>query len=659
MITKKLILISLVVLVFSLVFSSMVLAYNEAPELAEKVASGELPPVDKRLPENPRVIDPVEESGQYSDYALRAAEREYDDTFSQVTRFFPVGDKLARWNLDRTEMMPQLAEDWEIEIQDKLTILTINLRKGVKWSDGHPLTADDYIFWWEDMYKYNPDPELTEVEKVGSLFRSEKEVIEIEKIDDYTLKVTAKGKYPTIWGLMTDIAGLKAMPEHYIKQIHPKYNPDQEMDEMEQYEEFSDQFDGHGHDWPFAALTDPEFPVLSPWKATGHYLIGEEITFVRNPYYYKVDPKGNQLPYLNNLKAVYLPNPEVRLLQLQSGEVDFDPAAAVDPMLWTGQKSGDYSVIEWQIHRSNTMYENYNYPQILERIGENKEKIEVSKLMYEPKFRKALMLGVDNKLLAEGWSPFNYELSHRWLKVGSPQREWPELEEAINKSDELYELKIDKANELLDELGLERGSDNWRKLEVDGKKVDVAVEILVFSAAAWIEEITGMYKKQIEENLGVKVHTKSAGGGLVWETVASGEYQFFSFGDGGAQPFTNPGGPQWGNYYPEFLNWINTNGREGIEPDPETSHGARFLKVYEIDEEIRKTADQEKLRELIVERINVTVNEYTEIFKLCGQKYYPMAVNNKFGNAAKVVKGNKAFYGGKPNIGIEQYYIKN
>lgn len=119
-------------------------SYNEAPELAERVATGDLPAVAERLPVHP-VVDPVFEGiGQYGGtlYDL------YDGV--RLAEFRQYGyEGLVRWSVDGNEVIPNIAERWEVS--EDGTTYTFFLREGLRWSDGEPFTADDILFWWNEV----------------------------------------------------------------------------------------------------------------------------------------------------------------------------------------------------------------------------------------------------------------------------------------------------------------------------------------------------------------------------------------------------------------------------------------------------------------------------------------------------------------------------
>src|SRR5690606_38370217 len=118
---------------------------KEAPQLAKMVKAGELPPVEERLPENPLVIEPTESIGVYGgEWYTNIPEIEAYDAYGKVGY-----DNLVRWDPQWTEVIPNLAESWDVN--DDGTEFTFHLRRGTKWSDGELFTADDIVFAYNDV----------------------------------------------------------------------------------------------------------------------------------------------------------------------------------------------------------------------------------------------------------------------------------------------------------------------------------------------------------------------------------------------------------------------------------------------------------------------------------------------------------------------------
>jgi len=287
--------------------------YNEAPMLRTRVAAGELPPVEERLPEEPLVVEPLEEIGQYGG-TLITIQRSIDDWGNPS--HINVETILGKDPTDETKVLPNIAKNWKFSPDAKT--LTLYLRKGMKWSDGQPFTADDIMFWYNDILQ---NKELTPT--IWEIWQPGGKLLKVEKIDDYTVKL----KFAVPWpGILFVLAGEMAIqnsfyaPIHYLKRFHIKYNPDADKLAKEEgfdywYQLFQQKGMHNADNQPH-----PELPTLSTWIP--EVIALDHITLVRNPYYWKVDTEGNQLPYIDRVKGALAEGIELRVAKILSGEPD-------------------------------------------------------------------------------------------------------------------------------------------------------------------------------------------------------------------------------------------------------------------------------------------------------------------------------------------------
>ena len=132
--------------------------FKDAPILAEQVKAGKLPPVAQRLPEPSQlfVIKPLHEIGKYGGNWRRAFTGPAD--YENGGRIVSL-DKILTFDYTGSKIIPSLARDWKVSDDGKTT--TIFLRKGARWSDGTPFTANDFMFWYQEIYlnkNINPTP---------------------------------------------------------------------------------------------------------------------------------------------------------------------------------------------------------------------------------------------------------------------------------------------------------------------------------------------------------------------------------------------------------------------------------------------------------------------------------------------------------------------
>ena len=277
-------------------------AFGESPILAALVERGELPPVSERLPENPLVIVPLDEIGQYGGDLRRALTGDIIQTAGP-------GKTLNEGLMGFERPLPKsiqlnLAEGYEFSNEGKQAIFKI--RKGIRWSDGHPFTVDDILFWYYDtQFDDNARPPSSPIPP--TIFTVDDEPIKMEKIDDYTLRVSSKKPLGRI--LNAFCSDVLARPKHIMSKWHPRYNPEAT------YEEFRERAT------TARMIYEPGIPRLSAWVPT-EWIRGLRIVYERNPYYWKVDSAGNQLPYADRLIFNVIPDPQVILLKFLNGELD-------------------------------------------------------------------------------------------------------------------------------------------------------------------------------------------------------------------------------------------------------------------------------------------------------------------------------------------------
>jgi peptide/nickel transport system substrate-binding protein len=209
--------------------------FGEAPVLAELVKAGELPPVEQRIPEEPMLVKPVHTIGKYGGTSRRGftgpADGENGDRIVST-------DKILFWDYTGIKIRPCVARDWRLNDDGKVCI--IFLRKGMKWSDGHPFMADDSVFWYEDVYlskdlQLTPHPDFMVNGKPGILRKPDEYTVVLDFPEANYLFVDMLAGSTTIGGGQATQQYLSRtmgayMPAHYLKQFHPKYVAKEEFE---------------------------------------------------------------------------------------------------------------------------------------------------------------------------------------------------------------------------------------------------------------------------------------------------------------------------------------------------------------------------------------------------------------------------------------------
>jgi len=571
--------------------------YKEAPMLAEMVSKGELPPVDERLPEEPLIVEPIEEIGQYGGTWRRA--------FKGVSDFHAYGrpnyEPMLRWPRNPADpIQPGIAKAWEFS--EDGTAITLYLRKGMRWKDGEPFTTEDIIFWWEDIeldteLSINPHTEYIVNDKP----------MELEKIDDYTITLKFDAPNGLIlrmlafhgnqWPLNFERFGFFA-PKHYLTQFHPRYN-----DEVTDYTLFNEKADD----------LNPERPALTPWPVSDWGAGANKLLAARNPYYWKVDPNGQQLPYIDELRLDLVESGEVVNLKAMQGEIDMQTRhldVKKFSLFKENEEDNDYRTFLWKpgagSHLVFFFNQSYSTDPVLQEIFQNDDfRIAMSHAINREEINEVTFLGLAearSELVVEGSAYYQEDI--KTLYVG---------------------YDPDKAAEMLDAIGLEMGDDGWR-LRPDGQRLEVFIETnRTGSALDPIQIVTENWNA-----IGVKTDFRTMERSLYWTRATGNEVQVATWGtDRGLEPFVDPiyvfpfDERSW--MAPAYGIWYKTNGEMGEEP-PEAIKEAMAM-----FDEFSMTVDADKQLEIGRSLIRY-VAEKAWVVSTVGGSPSPVVVKNNFRN---------------------------
>ena len=291
---------------------------GEAPILAEMVKGGKLPPLAERLPKNPLVVTPAETVGVYGGTLRSLISGPGDFSWFRTMLGY---ENLLIWDLKAENAVPNLAAS--IEASPDATSYTFKLREGMKWSDGEPFTAQDIMFWWNDLYTNDKVPPAATSLAVTfkPRFMREGSNPRVEALDDTTVKFSFDKPYAMFpLQLATPDGDVPALyPAHYLKQFHINYNPEADNQaKAAGYADWIDQFVRKADPW-----NNPDRPTIYAWKIERPISDTQRVTLTRNPYYWKIDTAGNQLPYIDGISHEVIADKEVMLLKALAGEIDF------------------------------------------------------------------------------------------------------------------------------------------------------------------------------------------------------------------------------------------------------------------------------------------------------------------------------------------------
>lgn len=472
---------------------------GEPPMLVDKVAAGELPPVDERLPETPFVLSGREAIGVYGG-EIRMI---HFDPVWMTSNYDITGDRMLHYSdFDTSVVVPNIMESFESSPDGKEW--TFRIRKGMKWSDGEPLTTEDVRFWWEDEVN-NPDLSGGP----GWQFRFGGERMKVDIIDDFTFKFTFAAPFGnfaahmTRWHQFWNII----LPAHYLKKFHNKYTDEAELVKLAQELSLESwtQLYWNKEQWGANIWQGPsnwnEIPTISAWQivekpAEGLYL------WERNPYYWKVDMAGNQLPYIDTMRYDYSNNVEATKLKIAQGELDI-------------VSQHDVSIADYPFYKENEATSNYVVGDFISCMTDRyvffpqhylAEDPVMTEIINHPNFVKALSVAFDR-------DEINETLYYGQARMGqlSPMPSSKYFKQKYATAWAQYDPEL--GNQLLDDMGLDKRDAEGFRLRPDGQRLTFLIEhagervgvvtnkFVEMAVTFWRELGLDASAKQIQESL--------------------------------------------------------------------------------------------------------------------------------------------------------------
>ena len=550
---------------------------REAPALTEMVKAGSIPPLEERLPDDPMVVPVVDRIGKYGGQ-FNAGTIEKNGNFWIRNGAY---EQLTRWTPTWDGLIANVAESFESS--DDATEFTFKLRKGIKYSDGQPFSADDIMFWFNDVHM---NEELTPTRP--------RNPFAVEKLDDYTVKWVYESPNGLRIKEMTQTDNDRSVyyPMEYMKQFHADYNQDVEALVTESGQaSWMDLFSFMNYQYQ-----NSDVPVLFPWVMQA--AIGEATTRIiseRNPFYWKVDPEGNQLPYIDRQAIGLVAEAEALMLQALNGEIDVqerhiteakDKSVYIDNM-----EKGKFHLIDQTPTTVNAfiIQVNMNCDDPVKReIFSNKD------------FRIALSYAMDRNEINDVV----------YVSQGAPHQAAPRPESRFyheRLATQYTEFDLDKANEHLDKTGwTERDSAGFR-IGPDGKRISFIME-LDQGRPNYIDSMELI--KPTWEKVGVEVNVKLMERSLWEERCRGRNLEFHASGHrfgGGSGDAVVLDPRYWfpqsdGNsmFAKRWAFWYNNPDAEDAEEPPEQVKEAMTL--YE---SLRETGDDQEQFEIMTKIFDI------------------------------------------------------
>lgn len=595
-------------LVLLALFSNAALAQDmQKDPLSAEVEAGNLPPLEERLPNNPLVVGPgllmPEEAlpdwepGQHGGTLRTAFTSAFG--FSGEMYVMNLEPIIAAPDIDVEGFYGNLAESFAVN--DDATVFTFTLREGVKWSDGAPLTTADVSFVFNDLYNN------AEYGAFPNKFKSASgSPAELTVVDDYTFSLSFD--VPS-GGILRDLAitgwtsyNDMMKPLHYLSDYHPAYaDPDELAAKLEAEGLAADE-------WPilFNSVDCPRshmmrekcigFPQLTPWLVSE---LSESGTIMRrNPYYWKVDTEGKQLPYLDTLVAQVFGDGEMVNLGAIAGDIDFLYGTQYSnfPLYKENEESGGYVTIPLILHADPTAL-------YIQTCNNDSAYVAVAG---DVRFRRALSHAIDREEI----------IDVIYLGLGSIPTWIP------------AEFDPDAANALLDEMGMDQRDGDGYRMSPAGEAFTLYIEVapvrpdmiptgeLIVDHLGTFADIRAELRQEDPNVKNERIANNETQSSIHW-------IQTYQWRPGMNAEYA--GSSQWCASWRE---WLNTGGASGTEPPAEVK------RLYEILVARKSTLPYSEADLALVDELFALHYENVWILPMIENVLRPTIFNADFGNIA-------------------------
>ncbi len=456
----------------------------EIPILKEQVEAGKLPSMQERLPQKPLTVDFKADEKTIGKYGgdLRLLMGKAKD-LGQITVYTYA--RLVGYASDYT-IQPDIAEAFVVgDGRD----FTFKLRKGHRWSDGHPLTSEDFRYFWEDMVK---NKKLGKKGVPSQMLVDGKEPT-FRIIDELTFKYTWEKPNPSFLPALAAPSPLYIYrPAHYMKQFHVDYADEEKLHYLVVDKKARDWTALHTRMQRQRRPENPELPTLQAWQNTTPPP-STRFVFERNPYFHRVDPNGSQLPYIDRL-IMSVVSKDVIAAKAGTGEADLQARYlqfSDVPYLKRGEKKNNYTTRLWSLGKGSQVA-------LFPNLNANDETWRT--VIQDVRFRRALSLGINRKEINE---VIYFGLAYPSANTVMPQS-------SLYKKDysQMWtQFDKEKANALLDEMGLEKRDPDGTRLLPDGRRAEITIETAGESAEETdvLELISDHYRE-----IGLKIFVRSS-----------------------------------------------------------------------------------------------------------------------------------------------------
>ncbi len=611
--------------------------FTESPVLAKRVKSGDLPALKERLPKEPYIVKPgvlvdtkmvKMQAGKFGGTMQLPQELPNFDPHIFLGNIEPMLWSQNGFGFAQgASIVGNVVAGYEANSDN--TVFTFHMREGLRWSDGQPVTTDDVRFAFEDVLS---NKKVTPIypDYLQAARRTDSAPAKLKVIDEFTFSLTFDKPYGTFpaqiaiaqWRSYGDII----KPRHYLEQFHEKYAAKGKLKELLKAESLpadqwfnllnakqmtswldvsNEQFKGH--------------PSLTPWVMSR----GRDgvFSFERNPYYFKVDSEGNQLPYIDAIRSQVVQDKETLTSRALFGEFDYlGERASLRQISLIADKAekGEINMHVAQMHRLPISFAfNLTHPDKVWR-----------KVVRDVRFRQALDLAINREEILE-----NFYLG-KFASIPT--------ESSNGKHD------VAGANRLLDEMGLtEKDGDGFR-LGPDGKRFRIPFEVQDLSEDHIpMSELMAEYWKKVGIFTTVRKLDATVAGERqeANQIKATAIWAHLNLWPSAGWDDYLPG-TYWG---PLWALWNSTQGKDGEEPIPEVKE------LFELHGKFMSAGVGSPEGKAAVDGILKSYRDNVWTFNPVERSFYPTFWTKRIKNVPSGVKEH--VFGVVVNISMEQWYI--
>lgn len=436
---------------------------------------------------------------------------------------------------------PALAESWEISEDKQKFVFT--LRQGLKWSDGQPLTADDVIFTYNDVYLNEKIPtDVRDVLRIGA----KRQLPTVKKLDDRRIEFTLPEPFAPFLRTM----GAKILPAHILRETV--------------YTNDSDGKPRFLSTW--GTDTDPTKIVGNGPYVIESYATSQRVVFRRNPHYWRQDPQG-QMPFIDRIIWQIVENSDVRMLRFRSGELDMSGLRPEDfSLLKQEEKRGKFTIRNGG-PASGTTFIAFNLNQAQNKDGKPFVDPIKSAWFNTKEFRQAIAYALDRQSLINNLFRGIGDLQNSPISVQSPYFLSPE------QGLKVYQYDPEKSKALLQQAGFKY--DNRGQLfDAKGNRVRFT---LLLPAGSRNAQAMATQMQQDLKRVGIQLDLNPVDFNVLVEKISARDWEmyFLSYTGGvepndGANYWTSTGashdfnqGPSPGQ--PPIKNWVVSDWEQEID----------------------------------------------------------------------------------------------